>query len=100
MSPGLREPGDDPFAEWLAALAEGHGAATAPAPSRERTPPPELQQRLDRGLACIQLLRDVLPPRTKAKVAPTPSADGVPSCVGRFAILRKLGQGAFGIVFL
>jgi serine/threonine protein kinase len=62
-------------------------------------PPSQLRRRLQGDLACIQLLRQVLPRRTHAESAAAPPALPLRR-LGRFTIHRELGQGAFGMVFL
>src|SRR5262245_7876320 len=67
--------------------------------------PAELQEDLKRGLACADLLREVLP-----ALAPNSANDTLPhigelsapsgSCLGRFQLRRELGRGTFGIVYL
>jgi serine/threonine protein kinase/tetratricopeptide (TPR) repeat protein len=89
----------DNFTDLLAccdeALAAGGGLATAP---------PELRSRLERGIACLHLLRAVLPQPGEATTgARPPDAEDSPpwpARVGRFLIRRELGHGSFGRVFL
>jgi serine/threonine protein kinase len=85
---------DDPLAPLLAACDEALAAGTDLSASSVAQAPPELRPRLQRGVACIQLLRQVWPHRT----APTPAAAS--NRLGRFELRRELGRGAFGIVFL
>jgi hypothetical protein len=77
------------------ALAAG---AALQDPSAADTPA-ELRPRLEGDLACIQLLRQVLPRRTTTD-STTASTDLLFRWLGRFEIRRELGHGAFGMVFL
>jgi len=92
------------------ALAEG----TPQQPAGAETPV-EWQPRLQGDLACIQVLRQVLPrrPPGETPVPPTGETPMPPTGealippgelpfqqLGRFQIRRLLGQGAFGLVFL
>jgi tetratricopeptide (TPR) repeat protein len=86
---------DDPLAPLLAAcdkaLAEGTSlpdASVAEAPS-------DLRTRLERGVACIQMLRQVWPSRSSV-LSRAPAF----TRLGRFEIRTELGRGAFGVVFL
>jgi WD40 repeat protein len=97
-------------AEIAAALAEcldGLDFIQAAAPqlrqSGSEAVSAKLQGRLERGLACLKLLRQVLPeqPDTPTSTdAPTADTAPPPSNLGRFQLRRELGHGAFGIVFL
>ena len=98
-------PENDDFADLLAhcdeALAAGNGPATTP------TVPiaPDLRPRLERGIACLHLLRAVLPhPAEATTAAPAPTdmehPSPLPARVGRFLMRRELGRGSFGDVFL
>jgi serine/threonine protein kinase/tetratricopeptide (TPR) repeat protein len=73
------------------ALAAGESLPNA----SEAQTAPELQSGLEQGLACIQLLRQVLPRRRALASAGLPYHH-----LGRFEIRRELGRGAFGMVFL
>ncbi len=98
MTPDDPTAPDDLFAELLAAWDEAALSGSDPADSGAPEPPADLRPRLERGLACASLLRDAL----------RPGADAPPECangnggphLGRFRILRELGRGAYGIVFL
>jgi serine/threonine protein kinase/tetratricopeptide (TPR) repeat protein len=98
---------DEELLPWL--LARDKALAAAPpsqaAPLAEVQPnvPPDWQA----ALACVQLLRQVLPRQDgyAAEVPPTPGsaspAESLPAQrLARFVIHRELGHGAFGIVFL
>ncbi len=79
------------FAACEDALAEGRAAGSScPADT-----PPELRERLERDLACVQRLRQAL-----GGPAPEPPP-GLPwASLGRFRLRRELGRGSFGIVYL
>jgi len=72
------------------ALAAGKSLPSA----SEAETAPELQSGLEEGLACIQLLRKVLPRGRSLASAGLPYHH-----LGRFEIRRELGRGAFGMVF-
>src|SRR6516164_2254874 len=69
--------------------------------------PAELREDLERDLACVELLREVLPnsKSTLSLDAADAVARGKPSCdlpwtnLGRFEMRRELGRGTFGIVY-
>jgi eukaryotic-like serine/threonine-protein kinase len=98
------------------ALAAGQDPRAA-----EAEVPPALQPRLDKALAALALLHSVRPrgglgkPAEAADTAPASLSEGeaptgpdapppdplaAPDHIGRFRILRELGRGGFGVVFL
>jgi serine/threonine protein kinase len=100
MSGEEATPREDELLPWLVACDQALAAAGAPpeGPAGGSTPP-ELRSRMAGDLACIQMLRQVLPRRGAAGGAAGPrSPPG--RHLGRFEIRRELGRGAFGVVFL
>jgi tetratricopeptide (TPR) repeat protein len=84
---------------WLVAGDMALAAGGAPQYPSGAATPPELRPRLEGDLACIQILRQVLPHRGSAG-GPGP-APGLPfHHLARFEIRRELGHGTFGMVFL
>ncbi|MDB5352193.1 MAG: Serine/threonine protein kinase PrkC, regulator of stationary phase [Planctomycetota bacterium] len=98
---------DDAFMNLLAACDDAMAAgSTPPIPEDDGAIAPDLQPRLRRGLACLELLNGL-----RATPAPDhggtwpnlsgPSRPGdAPDRLGRFVIRRELGRGGFGVVFL
>src|SRR5262245_47179070 len=83
------------FIEREQALVAGETADLAPTPT-------ELQERMERDLACVHLLQQALGPPAQAlppgQAVPRP---GLPwTRLGRFELSRELGCGGFGIVYL
>jgi tetratricopeptide (TPR) repeat protein len=98
---------EDQFESWVSAYHEALADGSATTPPQE-VPPPELLPRVQRAQACLQLLERVWPRSQPAPPVDLPenlpaaisSPPGPPTQVGRFHILRELGRGGFGIVFL
>jgi hypothetical protein len=102
---------DEPVLEQLADLLPPYDDAL-----REGTPPPttdlpssapELPARLHRAQACLRLLRGRWPGRQTDHAGDVPAASGPMSDLaspgaqlGRFAIVRLLGRGGHGVVYL
>src|SRR5262249_5971955 len=95
MNPEEPEPLEDELASRLAARDEALEAGRPVEPFGEHAPPGALQRRLERDLACVQLLRQMWPGPGAAGDAPA-----APTCLGRFEIRRELGRGGYGVVFL
>jgi WD40 repeat protein len=94
------EPGthDEQYPALFAAWEEARATEPRDETSRQANPPPELQARLERDLACARLLRQTLR-HSKATIPQPPS--GLPwERLGRFQIRREVGRGGFGIVYL
>ncbi len=98
---------DDVFVDRLAALDEALADGHTPSDLSSASIPDELHGRLKRGLAALQALRHVRSeanlPTIDASAATTlgaTPAGPVPMHFGRFHIIRELGRGGFGIVFL
>src|SRR5437016_5515302 len=89
MSPSDRPPIDDHLAALIVALDQALETGSASRAPSLAGAAPELRPRLERDLACMKLLRDVLRPGEPAGVR-----------LDRFRLLRELGRGAHGIVFL
>ncbi|MBY0525664.1 MAG: protein kinase [Gemmataceae bacterium] len=88
---------DSPLGDQADAyLAEYHEALVAGvAPVEEPTPfPPTVQAKLERAQRCLRRLEQV---RGLSKAPAPPAAAGQ---VGRFRLIRELGRGGYGIVFL
>lgn len=72
---------------------------------REEDVPPEVRPELERDLACVKLLRRVLPYPDASASSMTAGRRDCQSVLpwshlGRFEIRRELGRGSFGIVYL
>jgi WD40 repeat protein len=88
---------EDPFTGLLVACDEALAAGDeASVRASASTVPAELRARLDRGLACLKLLHAVLPGRPPSDAPADPGGGRL----GRFHLLRPLGRGAFGVVWL
>jgi len=105
MNVNPNEPAEEQFTSLLIACDEAL-AAGVPAPAlTDADAASDLRSRLERGVACLQLLdqfwRTLSPGAASAvPTAAGPSATRPFSQLGRFHIRRELGHGSFGTVFL
>ncbi len=96
---------DDRFSLHLAACDE---ALAAGRPLSHADIPLELLPRLEKELAWCQVVRQLLPRRsgdsvTVSQLGRQQAAGDLPpppTRVGRYAVVRELGRGSFGVVFL
>jgi serine/threonine protein kinase/tetratricopeptide (TPR) repeat protein len=92
----MRAEGATPRGEPFTPFAVDQAVAAVEDLSEERTPA-EAAATLERGLACMRLLRQVLCREEPAVASAAPSSS---IYLGRFEIRRELGRGAYGMVFL
>jgi serine/threonine-protein kinase len=110
MSTEDATPLEEELASLLAVCDDVLAAGMAPAPLAQAGAPAEVRSRLERNLACMQLLRQMW--SGAGAPTPTPVAAETPlpgsaateppllKTLGRFEVRRELGHGGFGIVFL
>ncbi len=99
---------DEQFTLFLARYSEALNNGDAAEPPVDASLSPELRQRLQRALNCLRRLRRLPSPRLPSDEAITAvmsasitlSEGAMVREVGRFRILRTLGAGGGGIVFL
>ena len=99
MNPIESTSDDEPFMTLLVACDQVMAARDAGDDPVGAEAARDLRARLEGDLACIQLLRRLLP-RSAAVGAPASTADAPAVELGRFQVRRELGRGAFGVVFL
>jgi WD40 repeat protein len=87
------EPSDEQFTDLLAAYDDALAAGETPEGAATLVGGPDLRPRLERGVACLHLLRTLLPGGGSPR-------ESLPAVLGRFQIRRELGHGSFGRVFL
>ncbi len=109
MNPDEAADRDAEFLRRLVAYEEALAAGGLPPPADAATPP-GLAERLQRAQACVRRLRrdrrpadapappDISPLMSGAGLAFDPA--GGLTCLGRFEIIRELGRGGCGIVYL
>jgi tetratricopeptide (TPR) repeat protein len=90
---------EEQLLRWLLARDNALAAGAAPQAPTGADAPAALRSRMEGDWACIQLLRQLWPRRGQTERT-APPADLPFLHLGRFAIRRQLGQGAFGLVFL
>src|SRR5262249_30601945 len=97
MSADEVTPLDEQCAAWLADFEEALAAGSPTQP--EPAVAPELRRRLQRGQALLRLLNQAWPRLPPPDPGADPAAAG-PRDIGRFRVVRELGRGGGGIVFL
>jgi WD40 repeat protein len=101
MTPDPSTPADDQFTALLIACDEALAAGIPAAVLTDVEAPGDLRPRLERGVACLRLLEQFWSTRRAADVSAAPSSGVKPlTRFGRFQVLRELGHGSFGTVFL
>jgi serine/threonine protein kinase/WD40 repeat protein len=104
MEETVQDEPDDRFSEYLAAFDEALATGRAPeAPLGPR----HLRERLRRAQDCLLLLAQAGPPTTARTIGLESSSgpsesrpEGRQETLGRFRIIRELGRGGCGVVFL
>ncbi len=113
MNAHVPHPDEDSILTWLVACDQALAAGAPPQASSFAETPIEWRERLEGNVACIQMLRQLLPRRATGEAAEGAAGLGRSSTgaepvlpelpfrqLGRFQIRGLLGQGAFGMVFL
>src|SRR5262245_1206322 len=95
---------DDQFDSTLTSYDEAVAQGTVPDGGSEPAEASDFGDRLKRGMACVQILERYWPRSKSARQSQSGSScgswPGVPLQVGRFQIVREIGHGGCGIVFL
>jgi serine/threonine protein kinase len=107
MSPADPADPDERFAQLLAAYDDALARGEDPEPMLTPADGPELAERLRRAQECLRRLDDdrrrAPPPDSLAALVSHWLSDRPaqgPATLGHFRILRRLGQGGWGLVFL
>src|SRR5262245_35198948 len=87
---------EDQRAAWLAAYDRGLAGDGPTGNAPGAAVPPDLHPRLERDAAFLRLLEAVWPRHAAAG----PQSGSLPTHLGHFEIVRELGRGGFGIVYL
>jgi WD40 repeat protein len=96
-------PAEEQFTELLIACDEALALGRPATPITDTNASGELRPRLERGVACLHLLGQYWSSNRASGGYAAAPADGQPSPLtqlGRFQIVRELGHGSFGTVFL
>lgn len=88
---------DDGYAQLLAACDDALAAGSSAERVCQDALSPEVRARLEKEAAWCGMVRQLLSPKP---VRPAGAARETPRTLGRFQLLRELGQGTFGVVFL
>jgi tetratricopeptide (TPR) repeat protein len=93
-------PDDERIAGWLGAAEQALAAGEAPAHPDSLELAPELRARLARVWDGLRLARNLRPAPAATQPGVTAAAPPPAFAPGRFQILRQLGGGGFGVVYL
>lgn len=98
------DPAEEAFARLLADWDELHatGKSTPRAVGSDTVMPGEISSRLEKAQACLKLLKQVWPEPATARAHDSKASQGGRAYArfGRYEIIRELGRGGHGIVFL
>jgi WD40 repeat protein len=100
MSGDTSTPAEEQFTELLVACDEALAAGVPAKVLTDANATCDLRPRLERGVACLQLLEQFWSTRHPAGDSAGPAGATPLTHLGRFEIRRELGHGSFGTVFL